>query len=204
LICVNVLLPCNAQLCSINHHKMKTNSIFLLQQLLQTAQKDLQYAQGLAGMPQAILSQSPEPGAWSALQCLEHLNLYAAFYLPELQKALGKAGAAKPQFTSGLVGNMLVNMVVPKKNNIKMKTLAAMRPTNNVGQEVLHHFISYHRQLIAFLQAAENVNLNHRGVAVTFTSLVKMRLGDALRFMVYHHSRHILQAQRALETAVKS
>ncbi|SFQ42342.1 DinB family protein [Flavobacterium akiainvivens] len=184
---------------------MKTNSSALLLQLTNIAQHDLQTIEAFAGLPAENLAKNPAPEAWSALQCLEHLNLYAVFYLPEIEKALTNAGTARQQFSSGIIGNMLVNSIIPKENGKKMKTFAAMEPENlGDGQEVLNRFIANQRQLILFLQHAANADLNHRGVAVTFTSLIKLRLGDALRFMVHHHHRHILQAQRALGNTVKS
>jgi uncharacterized damage-inducible protein DinB len=179
---------------------MKTDSLTLLQQLLGIAQQDLQTVQFFAGLPAEDLTKNPAPGAWSALQCLEHLNLYAAFYLPEIEKALANAGTNQPEFKSGPVGNLLVNMVIPKENGKKMKTFAAMEPKSTAGQEVLTVFMANQQKLIAFLQRAMQANLNQKGVAVTFTSFIKLRLGDALRFMAYHHHRHVLQAQRALAT----
>jgi uncharacterized damage-inducible protein DinB len=178
---------------------MKTNSSALLQQLLRIAQEDLQSVKAFQDLPPHTLTRHPEPGAWNALQCLEHLNLYAAFYLPEIEKALANARGNRTDFKSGPVGNMLVKMVVPNKNGKKMKTFALMQPASTIGLEALDLLVANQQRLIAYLHNAAVADLNHRGVAVTFTKLIKLRLGDALRFMVHHHNRHILQAKAALD-----
>ena len=177
---------------------MKINSTLLLQQLAAIARQDLQTAIALKDADTATLYQRPAPGAWSAMQCLEHLNLYAAFYIPEIEKALSNGGSATPVFKSGLVGNMLVKMVQPKEHLKKMKTFQDMDPAGKaLPEDVLEKFIANQQRLLELISLAQTTNLNQRGVAVTFTSLIKLRQGDALRFMVYHTQRHVQQAVRA-------
>ncbi len=177
---------------------MKTDSALLLQQLTAIARQDLQTAITFRDMDAAMLNQSPAAGAWSVLQCLEHLNLYAAFYIPEIEKALSRAEGATPVFKSGLLGNMLVNMVQLKEHPKKMKTFPDMNPARKVlPEDVLETCISNQQMLLEFLSRAQATDLNKRAVAVTFTSLIKLKLGDALRFMVYHNQRHVQQAVRA-------
>lgn len=177
---------------------MKINSTLLLQQLAAIARQDLQTAIAFKTADAALLNQRPAPGAWSALQCLEHLNLYAAFYIPEIEKTLKSAGSATPVFKSGLVGNMLVKMVQPKEYLKKMKTFQDMDPAGKaLPEDVLEKFITYQQRLLELVNLAKTTNLNQRGVAVTFTSLIKLRQGDALCFMVYHNQRHVQQAAKA-------
>ena len=40
----------------------------------------------LQSLDPACLLEQPTPGAWSAIQILEHLNSYSRFYLPKLHK----------------------------------------------------------------------------------------------------------------------
>ncbi|MBP6828383.1 MAG: DinB family protein, partial [Saprospiraceae bacterium] len=42
-------------------------------------------------LPPEVLSAKPSPEKWSAAQCLEHLNIYGRHYLPEIEKAIGRA-----------------------------------------------------------------------------------------------------------------
>lgn len=63
-----------------------------------------------------------------------------------------------------------------------------------VTYDVLNTFITNHELLISLIAKAADTNLNKAAVPITFTSLIKLRTGDALRFMVHHHQRHIEQA----------
>ena len=135
---------------------MKINSTLLLQQLAAIAGQDLQTAIAFKDADTALLNQRPAPGAWSALQCLEHLNLYAAFYIPEIEKTLKRAASATPVFKSGLVGNMLVKMVQPKEHLKKMKTFQDMNPAGKaLPEDVLEKFIAYQQRLLKLISMAQ-------------------------------------------------
>ena len=53
---------------------------------------------------------------WSALECLEHLNLYGDFYLVEIEKQILKSTrkAMPMKFKSGLLGNYFANLMKVK------------------------------------------------------------------------------------------
>lgn len=177
---------------------MKTNSNELLQQLELITQSNIAAAKTFLKLSEAQLNYKTSPGSWSTLECLEHLNLYSDFYLPEIERHLA-ALPTIPQddFKSGFMGNYLVNMVIPKDSAKKMKTFAAMNPSGgNLSREVIASFLASQDKLIKLLTQSKYANLNQAGIAVTFTKLIKLKTGDALRFMVYHNQRHIQQAQR--------
>jgi len=174
---------------------MKTDSTILLQELLGIAKQDKQSVINLQKLSDAQLNYKPSPERWSILECLEHLNLYAAFYLPKIEKAVSKEQSPRQIFKSGFFGNKLVNMVKPVERSKKIKTFKAMDPDGKiVTHEVLNSFLDNHKILISLIEKAADTNLNKAAVPVTFTSLIKLRTGDALRFMVHHHQRHIKQA----------
>lgn len=54
------------------------------------------------------------------------------------------------------------------------------------------------------LDQAQKINLSSVKTAISLTSLVKIKLGDTLRFMIYHNERHILQAEKALGRAIEA
>jgi len=39
----------------------------------------------------SVFKQQPAEGAWSAMQCLGHLNAYGDYYLPAIEKAIEDA-----------------------------------------------------------------------------------------------------------------
>ncbi len=180
---------------------MKTNSKNLIPDLLAITKTNIDAAEKFSALPDQTLNYKPTPTAWSILECLEHLNLYSAFYLPEIDKHLkGNKTGRKSEFKSGLWGNYLVKMIVPKTGSKKMKTFPAMNPVgSNLEKDVIKVFIESQQDLISYLEMAKSSDLNKAGIPVTFTRLIKLKLVDALRFMAYHNQRHVQQAERNIE-----
>lgn len=183
---------------------MKTNTDALLEELQSITYSNLNTAQSFISLPSHVLNGKPSPSAWSILECLEHLNRYSSFYLPAVERHLIKNKDKKaPAFKSGIIGNYLVKMVIPGHSK-KMKTFSEMDPAgSHLCNEVLEVFIQNQHQLLKQLDRSKNKDLNATGIAVTFTNLIKLKLGDALRFMVYHNQRHIQQAVNNLDNDTK-
>jgi hypothetical protein len=55
--------------------------------------------------------------------------------------------------------------------------------------------------MLELLEAARTVDLTRTKTGISITNLIKLRLGDTLRVVVYHNWRHIEQAQRAIQSA---
>ena len=60
-------------------------------------------------------------------------------------------------------------------------------------------FLAYQQELLTLLEKAKGKNINQRKVPVEFFKLMRMKIGDALAFVVTHEQRHILQAQAVLQ-----
>lgn len=177
---------------------MKINSNNLIHDLLAITKANINAAEKFYSLSYEVINYKTAPTAWSILECLEHLNLYSAFYLPEIEKHLkGNKTTPKSEFKSGLWGNYLVNMIIPKPKGKKMKTFAAMNPIgSNLQKDIIRVFIESQQDLISYLELAKSADLNKARIPVTFTRLIKLKLGDALRFMAYHNQRHVLQAEK--------
>lgn len=78
-----------------------------------------------------------------------------------------------------------------------MKTFTAMNPSGSrLNREVISTFLASQDKLLELLTQSKSTNLNKAGIAVTFTKLIRLKTGDALRFMAHHNQRHMQQAQR--------
>lgn len=158
--------------------------------------------------PQKLLKQPPE-NAWSAAQCLEHLNSYGRYYLPEIEKAVAVAKEnnhlAVNDFKEGILGGYFTRLMQPGVNGKKMVQMTSPkdhRPTANLnGDNVIAEFIDQQERLIMLLERARQVNLNKARVPISIAKFIKLKLGDVLRFVVAHNYRHMLQAERALAKA---
>jgi len=139
---------------------------------------------------------------WSILECLEHVNLYGDFYLKEIETRILSATPAKNAtvFKSGIFGNYFANSMKPKADGTipnKMKTFKDKNPSNsNLPITIIDRFIKQQRQMLTLLEQAKQVDLKKVKTGTTLP-IIKFRLGDTFRFVIYHINRHIVQAQKA-------
>lgn len=175
----------------------------LLQELSTLTRQIIAQAENLQQAKPELLSRQPGPGSWSALECLEHLNLYADFYIPQIARSIQQSNTRpEAEFNSGWLGNYFAESMMPKQQLNRMKTFANKNPLNApLDKEVITRFIAGQHQLLQLLEQAGQVSLNKVKISTSIASFIRIRLGDTLRFVIYHNQRHLLQAQRALAAA---
>lgn len=147
----------------------------------------------------ATLLKPSATGGWSIAQCLEHLNSYGRYYIPQLKIALDKAQNLPDSdtFTSGWLGNYFTNAMDPTRSKSRMKSPKEHQPATQLNATaVVAEFIQQQETLLIYLQAARNVNINAVRIPITLTQLIQLKLGDVLRFVITHNQRHVLQANR--------
>ncbi len=161
-------------------------------------------------LPAKKLLAQPAADKWSAAQCLEHLNSYGNYYLPEIEKAIKTArqnnGTAKEQFKAGWLGDYFTNMMKPDTVGRKMKKMKAPKnhtPISNLDSDkVLSTFIDQQERLLKLLEESRKININTAKVPISIAKFIKLKLGDVFMFLITHNYRHILQAERAMEVAM--
>lgn len=147
------------------------------------------------------------PEKWSATQCLEHLNSYGRFYLPEMERAIKKAKekgyGSTTQFKSGWLGNYFTKLMMPGNDGMVNKKMSSPKnhypATNSESHKVIAEFIEQQEKLLQLLELAKEVDLSKATCAISISKLVKLKLGDTFNFYIAHQHRHILQAERALK-----
>jgi hypothetical protein len=179
---------------------MKADQDQFIGELLSLTDKAIEAVKGFRNLPLKDLNHKSSPDAWSALECIEHLNLYGNFYLPEIEKQLlNSAPAEGPRiYKSGLVGDYFVTSI-QAGNGKKMKSPREMDATNStLSITTIDRFLKQLDKLKILLHESRKADLARVKTAISLTRLIKLRLGDTFRFLVYHNERHILQAQRAI------
>ncbi|WP_210489582.1 DinB family protein [Rufibacter aurantiacus] len=170
-----------------------------LSQLQQQAQAQKGIIQSeFLPLDSAALNSKPHATGWSVLECMEHLNRYSRFYLPHLERAINAtATPLSPQpVRYSWIGKKSLDLVNPA-NAKKHKTLKHMNPHNSkLTTQVLTEFLQHQEKLLRVLASAAKADLNQKAIPVEFFKLLKMRLGEALEFLILHQQRHIQQAQR--------
>lgn len=156
----------------------------------------------LENLPEEILRHRPAPDAWSAIECLDHLNRTADILLRRMEDAMPKIGTAVEVFRSRYFGEQMVQiMSSPNKQRISINSIkpAAGLPTSVVFDRFYHH----QRWLLRLIQEAHHKDLNKGRITSLIGPLIRYRLGDTIRIIVVHEWRHLRQAEQALQTASK-
>lgn len=144
-----------------------------------------------------VLKWRSTDNSWNILECIAHLNLYGAFYLPEFDRQLSNAKIADDQFfRPGLLGNYFANSMLPKDKLNKMQTF---KDKNPLGQELdlatIQLFLQQQYKLLALLEKARGISLNKTKISISISRFLKLKLGDGFRFYVNHILRHIKQME---------
>ncbi|MGK0412256.1 MAG: hypothetical protein ACJA1B_000447 [Polaribacter sp.] len=177
----------------------------LLQSLLEITRENLNSAELLKEETLASLNWKQNNESWSALECIEHLNRYGGFYIPEITKKI-KASKHKSSviFKSNWLGTYFSKSVSYNEDLNKMKTFKSMNPLNSkLNIQTLEKFINQQHQIIELLDASKNVNLDKTKTAISISKLIKLKLGDTFRVVIYHNKRHMKQAEKTIKGSIK-
>ncbi|AYA38087.1 DinB family protein [Hymenobacter oligotrophus] len=180
------------------------NANTFLQQLQAAVRRLQQTTEAeLAPLSSEALNHKSNAQSWSVLECLEHLNRYSRYYLPAFEQAMQhpRRPGATAEVGYSWLGKKSLEVVRPG-NGKASKTVKHMNPAGSqLSRGVLEEFLQHQSRLLAVLAAAHTADLNRKAVPVEFFRLLKLRLGEALEFVVLHEERHVQQAQRAAKQA---
>lgn len=179
--------------------KMEFNKRGLLADLKSDVTKGIEQAKAFKKLNSEQLNYKENPESWSILECLEHLNLYGDFYLQEIEKRILETSPTKSEvFKSSFLGNYFAKTMQPKADGSiqKMKTFKDKNPLHSeLSITTIDKFLKQQNQLLTLLEQAERLDLTKIKTKTTLP-IIKFRLGDTFRFVIYHINRHLLQAER--------
>jgi uncharacterized damage-inducible protein DinB len=147
------------------------------------------------------LTWRPNPGIWSVAEVLAHLNAYAKYYHPAITNKIEttRFRNAKEDFISSPLGRSAwKSMKLGRARNVKRKFKAPKghNPTTDpslvTGNEI-NDFKENQNELMKILQLSAEVNVRKVKIPISISKIVRLRLGDALMFVVYHNERHMQQ-----------
>ncbi|MEJ5051527.1 DinB family protein [Chryseobacterium culicis] len=181
---------------------MKISTSALLDELKGRTSQHIQYAQMLMQKTEEELNFRISADSWSPLECLEHLNRYGDFYIPEITNRIAASKtSSKTIFKPGILGNYFAKSMLPKEKLNKMKTLKKMNPLHSqLNKNVVNEFIVQQQQFLELLEKAHNVDLQKTKTSISISKLIKLKLGDTFRFVIYHNARHMRQIQKIVSS----
>jgi len=172
-------------------------SEILVQQLIEQTRLFINQAEKLKTQSIETLTWRSEPSSWNILECLEHLNLYGDYYLPEIEKSIRNSKTkSSVEFVSGRLGNYFAKSMLPKEKLNKMKTFKDKNPLNvDLNKAGIDRFINQQIKFIDLLNKSKSVNLNAVKIKTSISTLLRFRLGDTFQFLVNHNLRHFKQIE---------
>ncbi len=177
-------------------------SEILIQTQLEHTSRIINQVEKLRSYDLNILTWKENETSWSILECLEHLNLYGDFYLPQMESKI-KNSSTKPciEFKSGILGSYFAKSMLPKEKLNKMKTFKDKNPLNsNLDKTVIDKFTNQQIKFIDLLNQSRNVNLNKVKIQTSISHFIKLNLGDTFQFVINHIIRHLNQIERIQQT----
>ena len=187
---------------------MKINREELINDLLAMTEESSRRVMEFKNLTVKDLNYKENPEKWSVLECIEHLNLYGDFYLPEIERRILSQDTSTSQvvFQSGWVGDYFARLM--KVNNGKLKKMKSPRDKNPANSALsittLDRFLKQQERLKTLLELARKADLTRTRCSISLTPLIKLRLGDTFRFFIYHIDRHVLQATKVKESLRKA
>ncbi|WP_442267403.1 DinB family protein [Tenacibaculum sp. ZS6-P6] len=179
---------------------MVINSEKLITDLIGKTKKNIKTAEKFNNLHIEKLNWRFDKNSWSILECFEHLNLYGDFYIPEIQKKIDSSTTKpKENFKSGILGNYFAKSLQPKEELNKMKTFKDKNPIGNeLNNHTIERFILQQEQILKLLNKSKKIDLNKIKTAISISNLIKLKIGDTFRVLIYHNERHLIQANNIL------
>ena len=158
---------------------------------------------GFGDLTAPQLNWKPGADQWSVAQCFDHLVTANEAFFPIFEKVL--SGEKKNTFWESLPwlpalwGKMLMKAVAPESTR-KLKAPKIFHPaSSSVDGAIIGRFIDQQNQVIRYMKATEDLDLEKIKISSPVTNLITYSLMDAYRIIITHEKRHLLQATRVSE-----
>ncbi len=150
------------------------------------------------------LNQKPSPEKWSVGECLQHLVCYGDFYLAAMEKSLNKhqnSSSPKDNFKPGYFGNKFAEMLRYKEKGMKKMKAPNIKVLSfeSVQPDIVDMFLKQQQKHLDILESTKKINLEKVKVPIALTKLIKTKIGDTLRFTIYHNQRHFIQSKKVFD-----
>jgi hypothetical protein len=185
----------------------KISSDELLDELIELTKSNNKIIEEMSSLSEEQLFWTPSNDSWSIAQCLAHLNAFHRFYVPVFVERIKNSRFQEPTdyFQSSPLGNSTyIKVKLGKLKNVKRKLKSPkdynpLVNTNLKTENVVEDFFKYQNMLIDVMEKARGINIRKTKTSFSVRPIVKLRLGDAFQYIVYHCERHVYQAKRIYE-----
>ena len=143
----------------------------------------------------------PASGSWSPGECVAHLNLTSAAFLPLLREGLDQARrrgrAPGARYRRDLFGWLLWR-ALSSPGRFKSKTAAPFVPSGHQSaDQLVTEFDRLQVAQVGFAREAEGLPIDRVKIVSPFDARVRYNVFSALSILPRHQHRHLWQAERA-------
>jgi DinB superfamily len=148
----------------------------------------------------------PDDGrAWSIAQCLEHLAnmnvLYGGAARTAVDHATSQGWRRTGPIASSKAGRWFIASQEPPVKR-KLRSPSSVVPQSTKSRaEVMAHYHDAHARIRQLIHDCADVDVNRATFQNPFLSLIKVRVGTALRIIASHDRRHLWQADQVKRAA---
>lgn len=166
----------------------------LLKELKEQTEKHISINKKFLELSEEQLNFRKNENSWNILECIQHLVNYSEYYYALINYSIENSKTQpKETFSTGILGNYFVKSMLSKS---RMKSPEDKNPFGeSLSKDNILYFLEQQEFLLHILEKAENVDLEKIKIPISIAKFIKLKLGDTLRFIIYHNERHILQAQ---------
>ena len=158
----------------------------------------------VATVPENSWAQRPEPHRWSVAECVAHLNITSAAFVPLLKEGLDRAraigGPAPERYRLDFVGWLLQKYTGPPVR-LRVKTPPGFEPTKcPAPKHLAEEFARWQDELIACVEEADGLPIHRVRITSPFNARLKYNLFAGFGILPRHQHQHLWQAEQAAST----
>jgi hypothetical protein len=156
-------------------------------------------------LPEQAWTERTDPARWSVGECVAHLNMTSAAYIPRMHKAIAEArGLSAPRvkkYHRDPIGWMFSFMVgpLPSVGRMRIGRVKTMPPFVPTGRQpvgtTLAEFKRYQDELIGMLREADGLPLDKVKITSPFGERIQYSCYSAFVIQPRHQERHLDQAE---------
>lgn len=144
--------------------------------------------------------------SWSLNEIFAHLNEYSNYYHPAFSSRIQNTKYKEPKelYVSTPLGRSAwKSMKLGNAKNVKRKFKSPRSYNPFYNPEIvtgadIDSFQKSQIELLEIIDQAATVNMRKVKIPISISKIVRLKLGDALMYVVYHNERHMQQALNLL------
>jgi hypothetical protein len=153
------------------------------------------------GLTDTQVHWQPDEGrAWSIAQCLDHLGNMNALYGAAAKTAVDYASSRGWRRTGPIASSRVGQwFIASQEPPVKRKVRAPSQtipPSTKSRAEVMAQYHDSHARIRQLIHDCADIDVNRATFKNPFLSVIKVRVGTALRIIAAHDRRHLWQAEQ--------